>query len=150
MLVHFLSAHLKINGSFEFARALKEDVVPLLRKQKGFRVYDAFIITNGTEAAGISFWEREEDLEAYLLRNAFQVTWALARAIEGVPQVQTFAISEATFLAVEDLRRMANVIVRAPRLHIYAVPESQFYRIAGGVAASATPELQTVGGAQQT
>lgn len=144
MLVHLLSVRLKINGTGEFARALREEVVPLLRKQKGFRAYDAFVIPEGTEAAGITFWEKEEDLETYLLRSASQVVWALARATEGVPQIQTFEISEATFLAIEELRRAAAVIVRAPQLQIYAVSRSTFNMIAGSVAASPSSEFQTV------
>ena len=150
MLVHFLSAHLKTNGTDEFARALREEVVPLLRKHKGFRAYDAFVIANGTEAAGISFWEKEEDVEAYLLRSAFQVVWILARVTEGVPQIQTYLISDDTFLAIEELRRAANVIERAPRLQIYAVPKSTFSLITGSVAASPSPESQTVESSQGT
>ena len=150
MLVHFLSARLKINGTDEFTRALREEVVPLLRKQKGFRAYDAFVVPNGTEAAALSFWEKAEDLEAYLLRGAFQVTLALAHAMEGVPKYHTGEISEATFLAIEELRRMADVVVRAPRLQVYAVPRPAFERIAGSVAASPISASRTVDGGQRT
>jgi heme-degrading monooxygenase HmoA len=150
MLVHFLSARLKTNGTNEFARALREEVVPVLRRHKGFRAYDAFVIANGTEAAGISFWDKEEDVEAYLLRSAFQVIWALARVTEGVPLIQTYQISKDTFLAIEELRRGANVIERAPRLQIYAVPRSTFSLIAGSVAASPSSETQTADSSQGT
>ena len=85
MLVHFLSARLKFRRTDEFVRALREEVVSLLGEQKGFRRYDAFVIPNGREAAGISVWEKEEDVEVFLFRSSFQVIWALARVIEGVP-----------------------------------------------------------------
>lgn len=68
----------------------------------------------------------------------------LAQVTEGVPQFQICEISEATFLAIEDARRVANVIVRAPRLQVYAVPRSTFDRIEGSIAASPTSEGQTV------
>ncbi len=145
MVVQFLSARLKANGSGEFTGTLKTDVVPLLRKQRGFRAYDAFVLAEGTEAVGISFWDGGEDLEAYLLRDDLQVMRALGRVTDGTPQIQTHPISKSAFLALEELRSLAHVIERTLRLQIYLVPKATFDKIARCfTAVQDPPALATV------
>ncbi len=92
-----VSMHLKPNSVVEFTRTLDQEVIPLLRKQKGFQDEITFIVPNGTEALGISLWEGKENAEAYNRDSYPAVLKALAKVVEGTPQVQTYEVSNSTF-----------------------------------------------------
>src|SRR5437867_685844 len=47
----------------EFNRTLENNILPLLRKQKGFK--EEITLVNGTEVVGISLWDTRESAEAY-------------------------------------------------------------------------------------
>ena len=53
--------HLKPNSVAEFTQRLEKDVLPLLRKQKGFQDEITFVGQSGREAFGISVWNKAED-----------------------------------------------------------------------------------------
>src|SRR3989454_6104655 len=57
--------HLKPNSVAEFTQRLEKDILPLLRKQKGFQDEITFVGQGGTEAFGISLWDKAENAEAY-------------------------------------------------------------------------------------
>ena len=65
MFARKVSMHLKPNCVADFNAKLEKQVVPLLRKQKGFEDEITFVTPNGTEALGLSFWDRTEDVETY-------------------------------------------------------------------------------------
>jgi hypothetical protein len=92
-----VSMHLKPNCLAEFTRTLDQEVIPLLRKQKGFQDEITFVVPNGTEALGISLWEQKENAEAYNRESYPAVLKALAKVVEGTPQVQTYEVSNSTF-----------------------------------------------------
>jgi hypothetical protein len=89
--------HLKPNSVAEFTQRLEKDILPLLRKQKGFQDEITFVGQGGGEAFAISLWDTPESAEAYN-RGAYpQVTKFLAPIIEGTPQVGTFNVTNSTF-----------------------------------------------------
>ena len=89
--------HLKPNTAGEFTQRLERDIIPLLRKQKGFQDEISFVGHGGTEAFGISLWDKAENAEAYN-RGAYpEVTKVLATVVEGPAQVETFEVSNSTF-----------------------------------------------------
>ena len=57
--------HLKPNSVGEFTQRLEKDILPLLRKQKGFQDEITFIALTGTEVFAISLWENRDSAEAY-------------------------------------------------------------------------------------
>ena len=57
--------HLKPNRVAEFTGKIEKDVIPTLRKQKGFQDEITFVAPSGTEAFAISLWDRAESAEAY-------------------------------------------------------------------------------------
>ena len=89
--------HLKPNSVAEFTQRLEKDVLPLLRKQKGFQDEITFVDQSGGEAFGISVWDKAEDAEAYNRGTYPQVAKILASVIEGAPQVETFNVANSTF-----------------------------------------------------
>jgi heme-degrading monooxygenase HmoA len=89
--------HLKPNSVAEFTQRLEKDILPLLRKQKGFQDELAFVGQGGTEAFGISLWDTAENAEAYNRATYPEVTKILATVIDGAPQVETYDVANSTF-----------------------------------------------------
>ncbi|SRR5216684_117044 len=89
--------HLKPNSVAELTQRMEKQIIPLLRKQKGFQDEISFVGQGGTEAFGISLWDKAEDAEAYN-RGAYpEVTKILATVVEGPAQVETFEVANSTF-----------------------------------------------------
>ena len=89
--------HLKPNSVAELTKKLETEIIPLLRKQKGFKDEIAFVSQSGKEAFGISLWDSAENAEAYTRAAYPEVTKALATVVEGTPQVETFEVVNSTF-----------------------------------------------------
>ena len=89
--------HLKPNTAGEFTQRLERDIIPLLRKQKGFQDEISFVGHGGTEAFGISLWDKAENAEAYNRTTYPEVTKFLASVVEGPAQVETFDVANSTF-----------------------------------------------------
>jgi hypothetical protein len=89
--------HLKPNSVPEFTQRLEKDILPLLRKQKGFQDELTFVGQGGTEAFGISLWDTAENAEVYNRGTYPEVRKFLDRVIEGAPQVETYDVANSTF-----------------------------------------------------
>jgi|SRR5580700_1191652 hypothetical protein len=89
--------HLKANGAAEFTQKLEKEIIPLLRKQKGFQDEISFVGHGGTEAFGISLWDKAENAEAYNRGAYAEVTKILASVVEGPAQVENFEVANSTF-----------------------------------------------------
>ena len=89
--------HLKPNSVAEFTQRLEKQVIPLLRKQKGFQDEIVFVAPSGTEAFAISLWDRAESADAYNRASYPEAAKILATVIEGPPQVETFNVTNSTF-----------------------------------------------------
>ena len=92
-----VSIQLKPNSVAEFTRTLDQEIIPLLRKQKGFQDEITLVAPGGLEAVGISFWDQKENAEAYSRTTYPEVQKALAKVVEGTPQVQNYEVSNSTF-----------------------------------------------------
>jgi heme-degrading monooxygenase HmoA len=88
---------LKPNSNAEFTQRIEKDILPLLRKQKGFKDEITFVVPGGTEAFAISFWDNRENAEAYNRATYPEVTKILARVVEGTPKVETYEVANSTF-----------------------------------------------------
>ena len=89
--------HLKPNSVAELTQRLEKENTPLLRKQKEFQDEITFVAPSGTEAFGISLWDRAESAEAYNRETYHEVTKLLATVVDGPPQVETFNVANSTF-----------------------------------------------------
>jgi hypothetical protein len=89
--------HLKPNSVAELTQRLEKEIIPLLRKQKGFQDEITFVAPSGTEAFGISLWDRAESAEAYNRGTYTEVTKLLATVVDGPPQVETYNVANSTF-----------------------------------------------------
>jgi len=97
MFARNVSVRLKANCIGEFTRTLENEVIPLLRKQKGFQDAISLVDSNGTEAVAISFWDHKENAEADNRATYPEVQKALAKVSDGTPQVKTYEVSNSTF-----------------------------------------------------
>jgi hypothetical protein len=88
---------LKFGRVAEFTRRIEKDILPLLRKQKGFQDEITFVSQGGRAAFGISLWDRAEDAEAYNRATYPEVTRLLASVVDGAPHVETFDVANSTF-----------------------------------------------------
>ena len=97
MFARNVRMQLKPNMTAQFTQTLEKDVLPVLRKQEGFKDEVAFIVPNGNEAIAISFWQTKENAEAYGRSVYPEVLKALNKVVEGTPQPQTYEVSNSTF-----------------------------------------------------
>ena len=89
--------HLKPNSGSDFTQTLEKDVLPLLRKQSGFKDEITFLAEDGRDAVAISLWDRKESAEQYGRDIYPQVLKGLTRLVEGTPEVQTYEVGNSTF-----------------------------------------------------
>ena len=97
MFARKVHMHLKPNSIAEFTQRLEKDILPLLRKQKGFQDEITLVAQGGREAFGISVWDKAENAEAYNRGTYPEVTKFLATVVEGTPQVETYDVANSTF-----------------------------------------------------
>ena len=81
----------------EFTEILESDIIPLLRRQKGFQHEISFIAPERNEAVAVSFWDKKENADAYQREKYPEVLEALSRVLEGIPRVDTFEVATSTF-----------------------------------------------------
>jgi heme-degrading monooxygenase HmoA len=97
MFARKVSLQLKLNSVAEFAQTIEKDIIPLLRKQPGFQDEMVFVVPGGTEAVAISVWDQQEHAEASARGTSPRVLQAVAKVVEGTPQVHTYEVSNSTF-----------------------------------------------------
>src|ERR1700704_5457793 len=97
MFARNVSIHLKPNTLSDYTRTFEKDILPLLRKQNGFKDEITLAGAGGVDVTAISLWENETDAEAYNTNTYPQVLKTLARFIEGTPKVQTSGVVNSTF-----------------------------------------------------
>ena len=97
MFARRVHMHLKPNSVAEFTQKLEKDVLPLLRKQQGFRDEITFVSHDGREGFGISLWDKRENAETYSRGTYPEVTKILTTVVEGAPEVETYDVANSTF-----------------------------------------------------
>ena len=96
MFARQVSMVLKADCTAQITRTIKNEVIPLLRKQKGFKDETTFVVPDGTEAIGITLWDHKEKAAAYYRTTYLQVLELLARVVEGTTEVKTLEVSNST------------------------------------------------------
>ncbi|MGA8682784.1 MAG: hypothetical protein WA350_19705, partial [Candidatus Sulfotelmatobacter sp.] len=87
MFARNVSFRLKSNMLSDYTRTFENQVLPLLRKQKGFK--DEITLSNpsSVDVIAISLWESKANAEAYNTTAYAEVLKTLARMIDGTPKV---------------------------------------------------------------
>jgi heme-degrading monooxygenase HmoA len=97
MYARRVSLQLKPNSAAEFTQRLETEIIPMLRKQKGFRDEITFVAPAGSEAFGVSLWDDKESADAYNRGPYAEVSKILAKLVVGTPRVDTYEVSNSTF-----------------------------------------------------
>jgi len=96
MYARNVTFHLKANNLSDYTKSFEKDVLPLLRKQNGFKDEITFCGQGGIDVTAVSIWENKKDADNYNTTCYPQVLKTLARFIEGTPQVHTFDVVTST------------------------------------------------------
>ncbi|HEY6121308.1 MAG TPA: hypothetical protein VIV66_15225 [Pyrinomonadaceae bacterium] len=88
---------LKPNSATELTRIANDEIIPILRKQKGFRDETTFIAPERSEAVANSFWDTKADADAYNTTAYPEVLKTLSNVIDGTPTVKNFEFATSTF-----------------------------------------------------
>jgi heme-degrading monooxygenase HmoA len=97
MFTRHVTMMLKPDSVAEFTRIIENEIIPLLRKQNGFRDEVTFVAPERSEAVANSFWDTKEDVEAYNRTGYQEVLKTLSKVVEGTPKVETFEVANSTF-----------------------------------------------------
>ena len=96
MFTRHVSMKLKSNVTPEFNRVIENEILPLLRKQPGFRDEITFVAPERSEAVAISFWETKENCENYNRTGYPEVLKIVSKFVEGTSKVETFELISST------------------------------------------------------
>jgi quinol monooxygenase YgiN len=97
MYARNVSFRLKPNMQSEYTRTFENQILPLLRKQKGFKDEFAFSNPSSQDAVVISLWENKANADDYNTNTYPQVLKTLTNLIDGTPQVRTYETVTSTF-----------------------------------------------------
>ena len=97
MFARNVSFHLKSNMLSDYTRTFEKNILPLLRKQHGFKDEITFSGPGGVDVTAISLWDNKASSDAYNTNTYPEVLKTLARVIDGTPKVQTGEVVNSTF-----------------------------------------------------
>lgn len=96
MFARSVSIRLKPNSVGQLMQIIEQDVLPLLRKQKGFQDEITLVTAGGEDALAISLWDKKENADAYGREAYPGVLKTIAKVVDGNPQVQTYQVASST------------------------------------------------------
>ena len=107
MYARQVSMELRPNSHADFTRRIESEILPLLRKQKGFQDEITFVNPAGKDAFAISLWDSKESAEAYNRASFAEVTKLLSKLVEGTPRVKTYEVANSTFHKIAATQKAA-------------------------------------------
>ena len=97
MFARHITLQLKAPLAKEFPVTFEKEIVPLLKKQRGF-VDELLLVTpEKKEVVAISLWEKKEYAEIYHRELYPKVEKMLEKYIEGTPTIRNFEAEYSTF-----------------------------------------------------
>jgi len=91
-----VSFELKPNTINDFNRRQETEIIPMLRKHKGFQDLITLVAPDKRHVQAISLWDRIESAEAYDRGGYPEVARLLASVTDGKPKVETLEVSATT------------------------------------------------------
>jgi len=107
MYARQVSMELRPNSHADFTRKIESDILPLLRKQKGFQDEITFVNPAGKDAFAISLWDSKESAEAYNRASFAEVTKLLSKVVDGTPRVKSYEVANSTFHKIAATQKAA-------------------------------------------
>jgi len=97
MFVRKVMAALKPNSISKFSLLMEQEIIPMLRKEKGFQDELAFFAPSEDAVTTITLWDEASSAQAYSKGTYVEVLGKLASLIEGTPRVDTYELVNSTF-----------------------------------------------------
>src|SRR3989442_6847066 len=76
---------------------VETDVLPVLRKQNGFKDEITFLAGDRAEAVAISLWDRKRNAANYSSDTYPEVLKPLPRGVKGTPKIGTSTVANSSF-----------------------------------------------------
>jgi heme-degrading monooxygenase HmoA len=96
MFARTVAVKLKPGTLAEFTATMDKEILPWLRKQKGFQDAITLAVPSGREVVAISFWDQEENAQVYNSTGYPEVLEILKKLLAGTPQIRTFDVVSST------------------------------------------------------
>jgi len=103
MYARNVSFRLKSDMQSDYTRTFENQILPLLRKQKGFKDEMLFLVPGAPEVVAISLWESRENLEAWERAGYPELVKLLANVVEKAPEVKTYQLGLSTLHKLGDV-----------------------------------------------
>ncbi len=87
MFARNVSVRLKPNSLTQFSETFDRDVLPMLRKQAGFRDAITLGSDDGLHVTSITIWDSKEQADAYNTGAYPDVVKSLEKVVDGAPKV---------------------------------------------------------------
>ena len=97
MFARKVSIHLKPESLGQFTKTFENDVMPLLRKQKGFKDEITFATPGSRDVLAISLWDTKQNAEAYDATAYKEILTMLGTVTDGAPKVALTEVLHTTF-----------------------------------------------------
>jgi hypothetical protein len=107
MFVRKISVHLKPNTLTQFTGTFEKEILPVLRKQQGFKDEITFAVPGGSDVLAISLWDSQKDAETYERSTYNDVVKMLGNVIDGTPKVETSEVLNSTFHQIRAGKQVA-------------------------------------------
>jgi heme-degrading monooxygenase HmoA len=104
MFARKVSVRLKPNSLDKFTNLMEHEILPWLRRQKGFLDLITLALPDGSEVATISFWDQEDHAQAYNASGYPQVLEVLEEILDAIPYVKTFEVVGSTIPTLNPAR----------------------------------------------
>jgi len=96
MFAREIHIQLKPNVLNEFTTMLEKEVVPILRKQAGFRDEIVFSLDGTNTVNAISLWDTKEHAEAYANSAYAGIVKTFEKFVDGTPKVRALTVINST------------------------------------------------------
>ena len=107
MYARQVSMELKPDSRKDFTHRIEAEILPLLRKQKGFQDEITFVNPGGKDAFAVSLWDSKESAENYSRIAFAEVTRLLSKLVEGKPRVKSYEVANSTFHKIAAMQKAA-------------------------------------------
>lgn len=96
MYARHVAVRLKPDSLGDFTKTFDADVLPILRRQKGFQGEITFAMTGGTDVVAISLWDTQANAEAYNTSGYPEVLKSLERFLDGTAKLRVSDVISST------------------------------------------------------
>jgi len=97
MYVRQVTAHFKPEKFDMLNKKFEEDVIPMLKKQAGFRDELSIFDRNKDEAITMSFWDTKQAAEKYAREVYPVVHKKMEETFEDTPSIRAFEVANSTW-----------------------------------------------------